>query len=206
MPRLYHYSSHLESELELEVLATELSNHICRLRDDAHQNPEHYRKLVRKCDRWPAFVSVDKAFQKRQVEFARKLELGAAAQFNYEGKQPSRKTPEVVVARRLIDYIQRQECWREKLPPLTRQTANVWWQHIRRERLLEKLGRRDDFENDPLFAKYKRTPRNEKAAAKKGLVFETWKRQQILTKLPQALSSLARKVQRPISSINGTQT
>lgn len=172
----------------LEVLASELQFHVRGMNCDALEKPEHYRRLARKCPTWPAAVSVDKEIQKEQVWFARAMQLGADGPLNYTGKQWSRSTPEIVATLRLISWINGRQ---DNLPPLTRTTAARWWKHARP--LFEEIyGKR--FETYPLFAThYQQTPTRRRQAMDKGLKFETWQRQQILTKMAQAFRNIARK-------------
>lgn len=172
----------------LEVLAAMLLDYTRGLKGDALENPEHYRKLTKKCATWPASVSVDKEIQNDQMEFAREMQLGEDAPLNYKGRQWSRKTPEIKAALRLIGCLQSQ---RSKLPPLSRETAPEWWK-ASQDLFYSIYG--NNFERHRLFAaRYQQTDARIKQANKKGLDFETWQRQQILTKMAQAFHTIARK-------------
>jgi hypothetical protein len=172
----------------LEVLATELFNQIRWLNKEALKGPDHYRRLIRRCASWPAVVSADKEIQGAQLWFAVTMGLGKDFPLNLSGRQSSREIPEIVAARELIDWIQRRG---DKLPPLNRDTAPRWWKCARP--LFEQLyGKR--FEQHPLFAgKY--AAKNLRPDHKDtSLNRATWARKQILSKMPQAFHSLARKV------------
>ncbi len=170
----------------LNCLVDELALHLNLLKHEPLTSTKHYRKLIRRCSTWPAFVSVDKEHQAKQIRFARNMELGADSSLNYTGRQWSRRTPEVRVALQLTGFLELSRR-KLKLPPLTRATAPLWWNKSRK--LFEKIYGKD-FENRATFSHYKE---GHKEWEESGLTQKTWIRKRILDKMRQAFVSIARK-------------
>jgi len=166
------------------VTVNELTLHINLLKHEPLTSTEHYRKFIRRCQAWPAFVTVDKDYEAKQIRFVRKMELGADSPLNYTGRQWSRGTPEIRAALKLIGCL---ELRREKLPPLTRATAPRWWKKSRK--LFEQIYGKD-FENHVNFSPYKE---GHKEWDDGDLMRKTYTRKRILDKMRQAFVSIARK-------------
>lgn len=172
----------------LEVLADELSLHIRGLKRDAFDSPDHYRKLIRRCASWPDFITVDKDFKAGQALFASYMKLGEDAAENYKGRQWTRDTPEVRAALAVRSCLINHGI---DLPPLTRKpdTSPDWW---RAGRKFFKAIYGEHFEDHPAFKEYD-TPTNRQAAFRVSKPFGKWKRQRILSKMPQGFHSIAPK-------------
>ena len=179
------------NKLAAVQVVVELSKMILDLHMARERNREIFRAVERMSPYWPGLLSADNDVRKATEAFVRDdLQLGKGSLFNFDAKQSSRETPEVAAAWKLFWKVHpmKDKC---KLPPFNRKSAAQWWK-IARPFLEELYG--EHFENHVLFANsYRRTPTTEQQATDKSLSFNTWRRQQIITKTAQAFGKIARK-------------
>jgi hypothetical protein len=190
------------NEIAASVLLQTLAESIHRLYGDLDKQRDIFTKLARQSNLWPGFITVENDCEKLNEKVIKFLHLGEDAPFNYMGKQFSRDgNPEVEAALILVMALRHQQRTRArtvaenpkakflpaKLPPFNRQTALEWWKAARKifERQFGK-----NFENHRLFAK-KYLPTDK--GKSNSLSHSTWKRKVILSKMPQAFRSIARK-------------
>jgi hypothetical protein len=190
------------NKIAANVFIQALVESIHQLYGNLDKQRDIFTDIARPNQLWPGFITVENDWKKLNEKVATNLRLGEDAPFNYKGKQFSRDgNPEVEAALILRSALSIQQRTRArmlaenpkcktlpaKLPPFNRQTAPEWWK-AGRKIFERKFG--IHFENHPLFAKkYPATH----AGKSNDLSFKTWKRKVILSKMPQAFRSIARK-------------
>ncbi|HEY5909183.1 MAG TPA: hypothetical protein VJA21_01120 [Verrucomicrobiae bacterium] len=165
----------------LEALITVLVNNAQFLNGAIPKHPAPYRKLARKCSRWPSMITVDRDFKEGNEALIKFLELGADTGFVKPGRQWSRRTPEIRAALRVVDCLDNNHA---KLPPLTRQTAGQWWQA---GKPYFKALYGEAFEDHPDFARYWKNTGGDPSLNKTTRI-----RKVIASKMLQAFRSIAR--------------